>query len=500
MKIDKNLSQYVWLMVAIILVVIVGLRYATGTNAEAKKEEKKEAQELKKIAEAPAGNEKSFEAKLSAQQQAVLEEERKKGLLPLLPASGVVPSTNPPINAFEQQIQAQALAQQEANRVKNEAAQLAKVEQEKRVLQINASKIAAWEEGSGQSLLGQNGVGNALATLLNSANPGAGQAAVLESALSAKNALSQPNDNAQAIALASLLGSPNVGKTPSVNQRSVDSASQQWLESQNQANTVLPLTASAPLSPYTLLQGSIIPAVLISSVNSELPGDIKAMVSHDVYDSISQRYVVIPKGSLLIGAYNSEVSNGQERLLFGFNRLILPNGSSVWLQDNQGRGNFKGSDRLGQSGLQAQVNSQFWKIFGSSLLIGTITNFTKPLSEWLFPTAKANKTSGDSSSTTTTVKKINPTTGEETTTVTTSNNSNSTGGTNSSTNLNVSLGNAASDTATSALNDTARRILDRNQNIKPTLTLEKGEKFNLAVARDMLLPPQQASAMVLRSN
>jgi type IV secretory pathway VirB10-like protein len=133
-------------------------------------------------------------------------------------------------------------------------------------------------------------------------------------------------------------------------------------------------------------------------------------------------------------------------------------------------------------------------------LIGAVTNFTKPLTDamtnWLFP-AKVSGTDASANSTetgrTVTTEVTDPKTGNKTTTVTTStsanNSSSSTGGANSGTNLTVSLGQAAADTASGTLTETARRILDRNQNIKPNLSLSYGEKFNLVVARDMVLPP-----------
>ena len=147
-------------------------------------------------------------------------------------------------------------------------------------------------------------------------------------------------------------------------------ASEEFLSSKGSAassNTVL--IQQAPASQIMIEQGTTIRAVLISSVTSDLPGQITALVTSDVYDSISHRYVLIPKGSRLLGAYNSEVIVGQESLLIAMTRLILPNGNWISLAG------ASASNMLGQSGMKADVNNHFFKMFSTSFILGASSLF-----------------------------------------------------------------------------------------------------------------------------
>jgi type IV secretion system protein VirB10 len=81
-----------------------------------------------------------------------------------------------------------------------------------------------------------------------------------------------------------------------------------------------------PVSPYTLLTGSVVPAALITGLRSDIPGQVLAQVTQDVRDSLTGRYILIPRGSRLIGQYDNTISFGQSRILLVWSRLILPNG------------------------------------------------------------------------------------------------------------------------------------------------------------------------------
>lgn len=117
-----------------------------------------------------------------------------------------------------------------------------------------------------------------------------------------------------------------------------------------------------PASPYIVQAGSIIPAALISGVRSDLPGQITAQVTQDVYDSPSGRYLLIPQGSRLIGSYDSQVSFGQTRILLSWTRLILPDGRSLVLDKDPG------ADASGFSGLEDGVDHHWRALFGAALL------------------------------------------------------------------------------------------------------------------------------------
>lgn len=113
-----------------------------------------------------------------------------------------------------------------------------------------------------------------------------------------------------------------------------------------------------------VLQGKLIDAVLETAVNSDLPGMVRAIVSYDVYAESNNR-VLIPRGSRLIGQYNSEIRKGQARLFIIWNRLIRPDGIEIAI-------NSGGVDPLGQAGIKGHVNNHFWQIFGTSTLLSII--------------------------------------------------------------------------------------------------------------------------------
>lgn len=121
-----------------------------------------------------------------------------------------------------------------------------------------------------------------------------------------------------------------------------------------------------PKTPFALMQGSVISATLTTGINSHLPGQVVAIVSQNVYDSISGDYLLVPRGSKLIGQYNSGYAFGAERLFIGFNRLIFPNGQSLNI------GAMPGQSTDGYSGFDADVQNHYFKAIMSSLFLSTI--------------------------------------------------------------------------------------------------------------------------------
>lgn len=121
-------------------------------------------------------------------------------------------------------------------------------------------------------------------------------------------------------------------------------------------------------SPRMILEGTVIPAVLTRDINSDLPGVITATVSRDVFDTLTARQKLVCKGARLVGRYSSDIAAGQSRLLFAFNRMILPDGSSYDL------GGFNGSDQAGRGGVEGEVDNHYVRIFGTSLLIGLLAD------------------------------------------------------------------------------------------------------------------------------
>lgn len=197
-----------------------------------------------------------------------------------------------------------------------------------------------------------------------------------------------------------------------------------------------PLLHQQSAPTHTLIQeGTAIRAVLLTGVNSDLPGKIVARVTSDVYDSIHQRFVLIPKGSKLIGVYSSEVVIGQESLLFAMTRLILPNGSYISLAG------APATNMIGQSGIKADVNNHFMKMFSTSFILGA-TSLMLPSSQ---------------------------------NTVSTTSNG---GG-------NVTTGSVAG----LALNDALNTMMARNKSLSPTLSTSFGSPFMFMVAQDMAVMP-----------
>jgi len=119
-------------------------------------------------------------------------------------------------------------------------------------------------------------------------------------------------------------------------------------------------------SPFEVKMGSVIPATLLSAIDSDLPGLIVGQVRQNVYDTASGRYLLIPQGARLVGTYGSAVAYGQARLLVTWSRLIYPNGSSVDLKA------MPGTDLGGRSGFDARVNGHTRKLFQGAILLSII--------------------------------------------------------------------------------------------------------------------------------
>jgi type IV secretion system protein VirB10 len=111
-----------------------------------------------------------------------------------------------------------------------------------------------------------------------------------------------------------------------------------------------------PVSPYQLMAGTIIAASLVSGLNSDLPGFVIAQVTENIYDSVSGRLLLIPQGSRLVGKYDNVVAFGQERALVVWQRIILPDGTSVVID------NLPATDTGGYAGLADQVDLHTWKL------------------------------------------------------------------------------------------------------------------------------------------
>lgn len=151
-------------------------------------------------------------------------------------------------------------------------------------------------------------------------------------------------------------------------QRKVDFMAQQAMGGTASAHRL-----EAPASPYQLMAGSIIAASLITGLNSDLPGMVVAQVTEPVFDTVTGRTLLIPQGARLIGSYDSVVAFGQRRALLAWQRIILPDGSSIQID------NLPATDAAGYAGLADKVDLHTWQLLKGvtlSTLLGVGTQLS----------------------------------------------------------------------------------------------------------------------------
>ncbi|MDK2126270.1 TrbI/VirB10 family protein [Parachitinimonas caeni] len=212
---------------------------------------------------------------------------------------------------------------------------------------------------------------------------------------------------------------------------------QAWLQQQGTVSEQAALQVIPAESPFLLMQGSVIPCTLRVAVQSQLPGSGSCQVERDIYDSIRGRHKLVPKGTLALFNYQSEVNAGQSRLLAAFTRLIFPTGASIRL------GAMPAAERSGASGIPAEVDNHFWSQFGSSLLVAGLSGLV----------------GGDSSGNTQVVIEAG-------------------GG-----------GSGLRSAAGQILVQTTKQMLEQNKTTQRTLSVNAGDRIAIVVTQDLLLPP-----------
>jgi type IV secretory pathway VirB10-like protein len=198
--------------------------------------------------------------------------------------------------------------------------------------------------------------------------------------------------------------------------------------------TTSPDRVAAPASSYVVQAGNIIPAALITGIRSDLPGQITAQVTENVYDSPTGRLLLVPQGARLIGIYDSQVAFGQSRVLLVWTRLIMPSGRSIVLERQPG------ADTAGYAGLEDEVDNHWGALFKAALL-STLLGVGSELG--------------------------------------------STTGTGSNSDVISALRRGSSD----SLNQTGQKVVQRNLDIQPTLTVRPGFPVRVIVNRDLVLEP-----------
>jgi type IV secretion system protein TrbI len=203
-----------------------------------------------------------------------------------------------------------------------------------------------------------------------------------------------------------------------------------FLDRASDRRTASPDRLDAPADAHILQAGSIIPAALITGIRSDLPGQITAQVTQNVYDSPTGRILLIPQGSRLIGDYDADVAFGQSGVLLAWNRLILPDGSSVALERQPG------ADPRGFAGLQDRTDYHWGSVIKAAL-VSTVLGVGAELG------------SGDDG------------------------------------NLVRALRRGSQD----SINRTGEQIVSRELNVRPTLTIRPGFPVRVIVTRDLILSP-----------
>lgn len=190
--------------------------------------------------------------------------------------------------------------------------------------------------------------------------------------------------------------------------------------------------AVATHARYTLQAGFVLPAIMISGITSNLPGQVIAQVSHDVFDSPTGRYLLIPQGTRLIGTYNADINFGQNRILMAWQRLLFPDGTTLDIEA------MPGTDASGNAGFKDEVNNHYFRLFASSILLsGVIAGVNL---------SQESNDSGDSQR----------------------------------------ASDALSEALGQTLGQTMSDLIRKNMNVSPTLHIRPGYRFNIMATKDIV--------------
>ena len=195
-----------------------------------------------------------------------------------------------------------------------------------------------------------------------------------------------------------------------------------------------------PGKAFEVKTGSVVPAIMLTSVNSDLPGNIIAQVSQNVFDTATGRHLLIPQGSKLYGVYDSRVIYGQSRVLSAWTRIIFPDGSSYTLEATPG------ADMSGSGGFEDQIDNHYARIFGSAGIMALIVGGSAYAMDMAAP-------DGD----------------------------------------NVSFQGEMISALAAQFGQTTATLLEKNLNIKPTLEIRPGYQFNLVLIKDLVFEKPYAT-------
>ncbi|MBJ7407538.1 MULTISPECIES: TrbI/VirB10 family protein [Hyphomicrobiales] len=226
----------------------------------------------------------------------------------------------------------------------------------------------------------------------------------------------------------------SLGLAPPPSTPSAQDRQNAFLNAAADRRTVAPDRVAAPTSPNILQAGAVISAALITGIRSDLPGQITAQVTENIYDSPTGRILLVPQGTRVIGQYDNNVQFGQNRVLLVWTRLIFPNGRSIVLERQPG------ADVEGFAGLQDGVDYHWWdlaKAAGLSTLLNVGAELAVDDQDRLLRAIR----------------------------------------------------NGGQDT----INDAGQQIIRRQLNVAPTLTIRPGFPVRVIVTRDLVLEPYGGS-------
>jgi len=176
---------------------------------------------------------------------------------------------------------------------------------------------------------------------------------------------------------------------------------------------------------------------MVTGVNSDLPGNLIAQVSQNVYDTANGNHLLIPQGAKIFGAYDSRVVYGQSRVLVAWNRIVFPDGSAVTL------GAMPGADMAGYAGFKDKVDNHYLRIFGSAFLMSLITGGMS----YAMDKVDNNNNYGDNS---------------------------------------TSMQDEMASALAAQMGQVTLSLLQKNLSIKPTLEIRPGFRFNIVVTKDVI--------------
>lgn len=242
---------------------------------------------------------------------------------------------------------------------------------------------------------------------------------------------------------ANYLGQPQLPQQPSVQLQDYDqnrqNSKQNFLNSNTNNDFISKKFLNRNYSKFELKTGHIIHGIMVTGVNSDLPGQVLGQISRNVYDTVTGKHLLIPMGTKIYGIYDSNVTYGQNRLLLVWQRLVFPNGYTLELE------NIQGADLMGQAGFKGKVNNHFLKLLRSVLLSSAITAATSRLDN-----VNVNVDTGSKSR--------------------------------------VSIGTGAS-AASEKIQSIGEKLVEKDLNRQPTIYVKKGYKFNIIVNKDIVLVP-----------